>query len=62
MSIGRRTFIGGLAAAGGATLLRPAGVEAQAQEPAYPRADLSTRALPRRFKYNKPVIDAHTHY
>ncbi len=64
MSIGRRKFLGGLAAAGGATLLRPSGGEAQAQtqEQPYPRPDLATRALPRRFKYSKPVIDAHTHH
>lgn len=63
MDIKRRTFLGGLATAGGATLLPLTGAvpEAQAQDLPYPRPDLTTRKLPRRFKYNKPVIDAHTH-
>lgn len=60
MSVGRRQFLGGLAAAGGAILRPESGA---AQEPApYPRPDLSTRGVPRKFKYSKPIIDAHTHY
>jgi aminocarboxymuconate-semialdehyde decarboxylase len=62
MNIPRRKFLGGLAAAAGATLHRPSPSEGQTQEPPYPRPDLQQRALPRRFKYSKPVIDAHTHY
>ena len=64
MSIGRREFLAGLGAVGGASLLRPAAAAAQqaaAQQP-YPRPDLQERALPRRFTYSQPVIDAHTHF
>ena len=60
----RRTFLSGVASATGAALLHPKSSEAQAaaQEAPYPRPDLTQRALPRRFKYARPVIDAHTHF
>lgn len=46
MSVRRREFLTGLAAAGGATLLRPSRASAQ----------------PRTRRYNKPVIDIHFHW
>jgi aminocarboxymuconate-semialdehyde decarboxylase len=64
MSIRRREFLAGLGAVGGASLFRPVTAAAQqtaAQQP-YPRPDLRERALPRRFTYSQPVIDAHTHF
>src|SRR6187402_3282114 len=64
VSMRRRTFLSGVASATGAALLHPKSSEAQAaaQEAPYPRPDLTQRALPRRFKYARPVIDAHTHF
>ncbi len=61
MSIGRREFVAGLGAVGGASLFRPATAAAQEAAP-YPRPDLRERALPARFTYSQPVIDAHTHF
>jgi aminocarboxymuconate-semialdehyde decarboxylase len=49
MTIQRREFLVAVAGAGGAALLRPAGSAAQAQHT-------------RRFKYSKPIIDAHFHW
>jgi hypothetical protein len=48
MSVARRTFLAGMAAAGGAALLRGTGVAAQ-------------QAPPRKFKYSKPIYDLHVH-
>ena len=68
MHMRRRAFLSGLAGAPGATFLPPraeAHTETQAQTeapPPYPRPDLTQRALPRRFTYATPVIDAHPHY
>lgn len=46
MTIARREFLAGLAAAGGATLMRPGSASAQQQ----------------RRRYSAPVIDAHAHF
>lgn len=65
MSIARREFLAALAAVGGTAPVRQTGAAAQQQPPQqqpYPRPDLVERAVPARFKYSRPVIDAHTHY
>ena len=49
MTIQRREFLTAVAGLGGAALLGPAGSAAQAQQT-------------RRFKYSKPIIDAHFHW
>jgi hypothetical protein len=46
----RRNFLTGAAAIGGAVLLGDPGLSAQPQP------------QPGRFKYNKPIIDAHVHW
>lgn len=60
----RREFLTGLAALSGGTLVPPlpigAGQSATVTE--YPRPDLRERAVPRRFSYSQPVVDAHTHF
>ena len=58
MTIARREFLAGLAAVGGASLLHPS--RAQAQEERDPGDAWYSK--PRRFAYNKPVIDAHYHW
>ena len=58
MSIARREFLAGLAAVGGASLLRPS--RAQAQEELDPGDAWYSK--PRRFAYDKPIIDAHYHW
>ena len=58
MSVGRRDFLAGLAAAGGASLLRSAGVQAQEQRD----PGDGWYSKPRRFVYDVPIIDAHYHW
>lgn len=57
MSNARRDFLAGLAAVGGASLLRAGSAEGQERDP----GDQWYSSY-RRFNYNKPIIDAHYHW
>lgn len=57
MSITRRDFLAGLAAVGGASLLRPVSAHAQERDPGD-----AWYSQPRRFTYSRPIIDAHYHW
>jgi aminocarboxymuconate-semialdehyde decarboxylase len=57
MAIRRREFLAGLAAASGASLLAPAAARGQNR----PAAELAKQPPPK-FKYTKPIIDAHVHW
>jgi aminocarboxymuconate-semialdehyde decarboxylase len=63
MAIARREFLAGLAAAGGASVLGRVGLGAAQQQPAQGRdPGEQWYSKPRKFKYSKPIIDAHYHW
>src|SRR5437870_3727546 len=62
MTIARRKFLAGMAAAGAAPLVNARGALAQGGGRGAQQRDLLAPSRPPKFTYTKPIIDAHFHW